>query len=74
MSMAAYLEQYHPKHTELRDLCESLQSVVLEAPPTEKSTADANAAIALHPQTGYFEVLDSCFFFATHRTYCICST
>ena len=57
MTMAAYLEQFYSSHAELRELCESLQSVALEeehAPP--RTEDDTNLAITRHPQTGYFEV------------------
>lgn len=56
MTMATYLEQFFPTHPELRELCESLQSVVLEENNSIKADDDTNAAIVRHAQTGYFEV------------------
>lgn len=59
MTMAAYLEQFFPTHPELRELCESLQSVALEENNPTKADDDTNAAIVRHAQTGYFEVRTS---------------
>lgn len=62
MSIAAYLERHFTLHSELRELCESLQSVAADAPSSEGQRDDGSAPIVRHSQTGYFEVwLAVCF-------------